>query len=336
MKKRLVSLLLVCSMILSLFTGLSVTALAANVDPATATPEPTAADAFGFNSSNGQITGYTGNDTFVVIPAAIDGKTVKSIGMSAFDASSMGDCIQVNTIVIPSTVTSLNSYAFDEQSNLHLYFYGEAPYPYSAFESMSGVTVHCKEEYKDDFSEAISDADYGDSGNEVVADITAGLTDLVYVVDPDTCTHNWTLTSTTTPATCAAEGKGEYTCTKCKTTKEDAIPKTTTHTWDEGKVTTEAACETAGVKTYTCSVCKETKTETIKALGHKWGDGAVTKQPTCTEAGEKQQTCSICQKMQTATVAATGHNFNTDGSCTNDGCDVVDKFYTFFLVFPRT
>ena len=34
MKKRLMSLLLVCSMILSLFTGLSVTALAAGTGPA--------------------------------------------------------------------------------------------------------------------------------------------------------------------------------------------------------------------------------------------------------------------------------------------------------------
>ena len=40
------SLLFVCSMILSLFTGLSVTALAGDVDPATATPTPTAASAF--------------------------------------------------------------------------------------------------------------------------------------------------------------------------------------------------------------------------------------------------------------------------------------------------
>ena len=37
MKKRLMSLLLVCSMILSLFTGLSVTALAAGTGPAAAT-----------------------------------------------------------------------------------------------------------------------------------------------------------------------------------------------------------------------------------------------------------------------------------------------------------
>ena len=46
MKKRLMSLLLVCSMILSLFTGLSVTALAAGTGPAAATPTPTVASAF--------------------------------------------------------------------------------------------------------------------------------------------------------------------------------------------------------------------------------------------------------------------------------------------------
>ena len=48
MKKRLMSLLLVCSMILSLFTGLSVTALAAGTGSAAATPTPTVASAFEF------------------------------------------------------------------------------------------------------------------------------------------------------------------------------------------------------------------------------------------------------------------------------------------------
>lgn len=48
MKKRLMSLLLVCSMILSLFTGLSVTALAANSD---------------FDIDGTELYQYTGTDT---------------------------------------------------------------------------------------------------------------------------------------------------------------------------------------------------------------------------------------------------------------------------------
>ena len=77
MKKRLMSLLLVCSMILSLLTGLSVTALAAGTGPAAATPTPTVASAF--ESSNGD-TGFDFSVENVVIPASINGVTVTKIG----------------------------------------------------------------------------------------------------------------------------------------------------------------------------------------------------------------------------------------------------------------
>ena len=62
MKKRLMSLLLVCSMILSLFTGLSVTALAEDSD---------------FEIEGTELTGYSGTDINVVIP---DGITTIAIG----------------------------------------------------------------------------------------------------------------------------------------------------------------------------------------------------------------------------------------------------------------
>ena len=62
MKKRLMSLLLVCSMILSLFTGLSVTALAGDSD---------------FVIEGTELTEYTGTDINVVIP---DGITTIAIG----------------------------------------------------------------------------------------------------------------------------------------------------------------------------------------------------------------------------------------------------------------
>ena len=114
MKKRLMSLLLVCSMILSLFTGLSVTALAAGTGPAAATPTPTVASAF--ESSNGESTGFDFSVENVVIPASINGVTVTKIGQSAFLYT--GLAIKANvicdtgTIVVPSTVTFVGDYAF--------------------------------------------------------------------------------------------------------------------------------------------------------------------------------------------------------------------------------
>lgn len=108
MEKRLMSLLLVCSMILSLFTGLSVTALAAGTGPAAATPTPTVASAF--ESSNGEITGFDFSVENVVIPASINGVTVTKIGQSAFLYTGFDSGI--STIVVPSTVTFVGDYAF--------------------------------------------------------------------------------------------------------------------------------------------------------------------------------------------------------------------------------
>lgn len=42
----------------------------------------------------------------------------------------------------------------------------------------------------------------------------------------------------------------------------------TNHTYDSGKVTKAASCTQTGVRTYTCTKCKATKTETIPKLAH--------------------------------------------------------------------
>lgn len=90
--KRLTSLLLCLVMLMQTV----VVATAAGFNPKAETPEPTAADAFEF--SKGTITDYVGSDTNVVIPAAIDGTPVTSIGQAAFMDKS------IENVVIPSTV----------------------------------------------------------------------------------------------------------------------------------------------------------------------------------------------------------------------------------------
>ena len=75
--KRLTSLLLCLGMLMQTV----VVASAVGFNPKAETPEPTAADAFEF--SKGTITDYVGSDTNVVIPAAIDGTPVTSIGQAA-------------------------------------------------------------------------------------------------------------------------------------------------------------------------------------------------------------------------------------------------------------
>ena len=114
--KRLTSLLLCLVMLMQTV----VVASAAGFNPKAETPEPTAADAFEF--SKGTITDYVGSDTNVVIPAAIDGTPVTSIGQAAFMDKS------IENVVIPSTVKYVGDYAFDECDDLNsLYFYGDVP-----------------------------------------------------------------------------------------------------------------------------------------------------------------------------------------------------------------
>ena len=83
------------------------------------------------------ITGYTGDETELVIPGEIDGKGVTSIGDSAFR-----DCSSLTSIKIPAGVTSIGDFAFE-------YCYGltsiEIPAGVtsigeSAFEHCSGLT----------------------------------------------------------------------------------------------------------------------------------------------------------------------------------------------------
>lgn len=79
-------------------------------------------------------------------------------------------------------------------------------------------------------------------------------------VDPETCTHEWKETKRTA-ATCTLPGSVESTCSKCKKTKTESLPKLG-HTWEvkqsiqttydeEGNVLTQ------GFTIYRCSVCGE-------------------------------------------------------------------------------
>ena len=170
MKKGL-SWLLMLSMILSLFAGSTFAAA-----PLTEAPTPTLADAFAFE--DGEISGYTGTDTDVVIPASIRGVTVTRIGQSALCGLS-NDSIQ--SVVIPSTVTFIGAYAFDWQYSLtDIYFYGKPAFDEEMLDdTASEITFHCKEEYEDYFTGTIENL-YTDTDVSVEADISADIADPAY------------------------------------------------------------------------------------------------------------------------------------------------------------
>ena len=83
------------------------------------------------------ITGYTGDETELVIPREIDGKGVTSIGDNAFR-----DCSSLTSIKIPAGVTSIGVSAFEECYGLTSIEIpaGVTSIGGSAFEYCSGLT----------------------------------------------------------------------------------------------------------------------------------------------------------------------------------------------------
>ena len=60
-----------------------------------------------------EITGYTGGDTVVYVPAAIGGKPVAAIGDTAFRA-----CGSLERVVLPESVSSIGDFGFENCTNL--------------------------------------------------------------------------------------------------------------------------------------------------------------------------------------------------------------------------
>lgn len=173
--RRLTALLL-C---LVMMAQMVVVASAATFSPTTETPEPTAADAFAF--SDGEITDYVGSDTNVVIPAAIGGVAVTKIGQAAFMSKN------IENVVIPSTVTYVDDYAFDYCDSLDsLYFYGDVPANLgdATYDMSTSMVIYCKGTYLSDYEYKMGD-DF-----TVFGTISNGLEDPAYV----TVSHNWKYT----------------------------------------------------------------------------------------------------------------------------------------------
>lgn len=99
------------------------------------TPTPSRVSKFLYEVNEGKatITGYTGDETYIVIPSFIDGYAVESIGENAFVSSKITTviisegvkrvdwfafytCPYLSAVTIPSSVTSIGYSAFDGAS----------------------------------------------------------------------------------------------------------------------------------------------------------------------------------------------------------------------------
>ena len=87
--------------------------------------EPTTASCFTFDPSTGTITDYSDDAScpkVVVIPEEINGNTVRSIGISAFQSN------ELTSVTIPNSVTSIGSSAFGNNTGINCRIPNSAPY----------------------------------------------------------------------------------------------------------------------------------------------------------------------------------------------------------------
>ena len=81
------------------------------------------------------------------------------------------------------------------------------------------------------------------------------------------------------------------------------------HLWDYGVTTMEPTEESEGEIRCTCSNCRETKTEPLPKLEHTHNYEAVITDPTCTENGYTTYTCKCGDSYVDDEVAALGHDW---------------------------
>lgn len=243
MKKRLMSLLLVCSMILSLFTGLSVTALAGDSD---------------FEIIDGtELYQYTGTDTDVVIP---DGITRIDEGAFAYNEF-------IESVTIPASVVTIAEYAFSGCEYLtKVTFLGKCiDIDAFSFDDMGIMEVHCRAEDVDWYSYQGFSEDYikGDVGGST-----------------GTCAHENETEDVTTSAGCTTPGSKVITCEDCGAELRTVTIPALGHL-EKDEIITAATCETAGSKNVVCTRCSNTITINnveIKALGHNIVAGKCTRE----------------------------------------------------------
>ena len=113
-------------------------------------------------------------------------------------------------------------------------------------------------------------------------------------------THSWGTGTVVTVATCKNTGVKKYTCSTCKATKSETIPKTTTHNYTENVYSSylksEATCISPAIYYKSCSVCGTTNYNSTFTSGsadstkHSYDNACDT-------------TCNICGSYRTVTHA---------------------------------
>ncbi len=252
-------------------------------------------------------------------------KTLKNVvfeeGMTAIPAYACCYAAYLESVTIPSTVTSIGSCAFSGCTNLKTVNYlGTA-------DTWKNVTIGTGNDAL--VAEIISYHTHKYDQQEVVAPTctTAGYTlhtcsacGNTYKTDSKAALGHTEVVTAGKDATCTEDGISEgITCSVCGLViKAQTTIPAKGHDYKE-KITKKATCEADGTATYTCTVCGDTYDDVIKATGHDFSITKVTKKATCVEDGIRTLYCSACGTSKEETIPATGEHTYKDtivpGTC---------------------
>lgn len=257
------------------------------------------------------ITGYSGADTEVDIPATIEDKPVVAIGQQAFEKNKT-----ITHVTIPESVTSIGVYAFHSCTALKEVSLPEktATIQAAAFYnciSLERITIHHATCSIYDAEGTISDTaeivgyesstaqQYAERYNRKFSSLGKG-----------SCTKHEYTSQVTKQPTCTETGERTYTCSRCNVSYTEVIPANG-HT-EKNIEEIPATCTEDGRSSSTiCSVCGETLqgSSVIPATGHT-PETENARPATCTADGETGETvCLICNTVlkQSERIPAIGH-----------------------------
>lgn len=136
--------------------------------------------------------------------------------------------------------------------------------------------------------------------------------------------HNHSLSEVITNATCASEGKIDYTCDYCNKVIATTILPKLDHTLGdytkvgEAKIDQNNQCLSYQTYEATCSVCNEVVNTCETIYSHKYNK-TVIKDATCQEEGLLELKCSVCGETETKTIEinSEAHNYESKGVSDN-------------------
>lgn len=125
--------------------------------------------------------------------------------------------------------------------------------------------------------------------------------------------------SSSTPATCTADGENISKCSRCGDIHKTTVPATGHHYIETSK---EATCDNGGYNSKRCDKCGDETINYTSALGHNYSTSSTP--ATCTAGGTETTTCSRCGVTSTSSsTGALGHSYSqtgsTPGTCTVAG-----------------